>query len=229
MTSLARTTHLVLMRGSYGLSSNAALAVVAARHSSTTSQQPVSYKIHHESTAQMFRDFKYKINRATDRPDDVEEKFRVALRREEDRPLVFLFGWAGATEKNLDKYSEVYRKAGCDTFSYILPTRFIFSCTAEVPHLSRQLLDIVDKEGLSKRPVFFHNLSDTGIMVYQGINKVCTESKKSLNIRGNILDSCPGPRPKASLPRYAALVLINYVCSRRDGRSRSEAVMDSWR
>ena len=229
MTSLARTNHVLVMRGTHGWTTNAAITVTAIRHSSSTSNRPVTYKIHHETSAQMFRDFKYKITRAAERPNDIEKKFRGAIKSEEERPLVFLFGWAGATEKNLDKYAEVHRKAGCDTFSYILPTRFIFSCTAEVPHLSRRLLDIVDKEGLTQRPVFFHNLSDTGLMVYQGIDKVCTEAKRNLDIRGNIMDSCPGPRPKVSLPRYAALALVNYLCSRRDGQGMSEAALDTWR
>ena len=228
MTSLAKTTHLLLVRGT--LNSGAVTVITAARHcSSTAAQQPVTYQIHNETPAQMFRDFKYKITRAAERPNDIEKKFVGAIRREEERPLVFVFGWAGATDKNLDKYAEIYRKAGCDTFSYILPTRFIFSCTAEVPHLSRRILDIVDKEGLNKRPVFFHNLSDTGLMAYQGIDKVCRDAKRSLDIRGNILDSCPGLRPKVSVTQYAALMAVNYFCSRRDGQSRADAAMDSWR
>ena len=231
MTSLAKTTQLLLVRGTLNHANAAAAAavtVLAARHSSTTAQ-PVTYRIHNETPAQMFRDFRYKITRAAERPNDIEKKFRGAIGREEERPLVFIFGWAGATDKNLDKYAEIYRKAGCDTFSYILPTRFIFSCTAEVPHLSRRILDVVDREGLTKRPVFFHNLSDTGLMAYQGIDKVCRDAKRSLDIRGNVLDSCPGTRPKVSVFKYAALMAINYFCSRRDGQSRTDAAMDSWR
>ena len=42
------------------------------------------------------------------------------------KPVVVLFGWAGASVKNLSKYGEVYRNYGCPTIEYILPTRFIF-------------------------------------------------------------------------------------------------------
>ena len=45
-------------------------------------------------------------------------------------PLVLLFGWAGASHKNLSKYSEIYLKTGCTTCQYILSTRyFVFKIT----------------------------------------------------------------------------------------------------
>ncbi len=44
----------------------------------------------------------------------------------ESKPLVVLFGWAGASAKNLSKYGDVYRNYGCPTIEFILPTRFIF-------------------------------------------------------------------------------------------------------
>ena len=40
-------------------------------------------------------------------------------------PLVLLFGWAGASHKNLSKYSEIYLKTGCTTCQYILSTRYL--------------------------------------------------------------------------------------------------------
>ncbi|XP_023335085.1 transmembrane protein 53 [Eurytemora carolleeae] len=43
-----------------------------------------------------------------------------------EKPLVILFGWAGANPKNLSKYGQLYSHLGCPTIEFILPTRFIF-------------------------------------------------------------------------------------------------------
>ena len=84
---------------------------------------------------------------------DIEEK---------DRPLVLLFGWAGANGKNLSKYSDIYRKAGCITLGYNLPTRFIFQITDKTPFISKRILEEIENAGVDKRPVFLHLMSDTG-------------------------------------------------------------------
>ena len=61
--------------------------------------------------------------------DQMETRFKTSL----PQPLVLVFGWAGASEKNLDKYGLVYRSAGCTTVQYILPTRStICYCTDPV-------------------------------------------------------------------------------------------------
>jgi hypothetical protein len=105
---------------------------------------------------------------------------RFSLAAEEQRPLVLLFGWAGATEKNLAKYSSIYHRAGCSTLAYILPTRFIFRSTADVPFLAKRLLKIVEMEGLLQRPILFHNMSDTGNMVMFNRDKETTVNSLSL-------------------------------------------------
>ena len=68
----------------------------------------------------MFRDFKYKLVKVPKSPgvdvkskktSDADPRFdEVVLSREDDRPLVFLFGWAGASEKNLGKYADIYHQ-----------------------------------------------------------------------------------------------------------------------
>ena len=82
--------------------------------------------------------------------------------KDDKRPLVMVFGWAGANKKNLEKYTDIYRRAGCVTLSYNLPTRFIFEMTNQVPYLAAKLLEQVSQAGLVNRPVFIHLLSDTG-------------------------------------------------------------------
>ena len=71
-------------------------------------------------------------------------------------------GWAGANGKNLSKYSDIYRKAGCITIGYNLPTRFIFQITEKTPFISRRILEEIENARLDKRPVFLHLMSDTG-------------------------------------------------------------------
>jgi hypothetical protein len=66
-------------------------------------------------------------------------------------------------------------------------------------------------------------------MCYQGVHKIAAERGLSLDIRGSVMDSCPGPRPKVTLPRVMALTLVNWFCSMRDGVSPAEAVYDSYR
>ena len=132
-----------------------AMMALVSRHASTDRLRELEIK---DDRDKLFRDFKCNLTRH----HDIEKKFRGTIRKEEERPLVFVFGWAGATEKNMDKYSEIYRRAGCDTMAYFLPTRFIMSATSSVPHIARRLMVIADREGLLSRPIFFHDLSDTG-------------------------------------------------------------------
>ena len=95
-------------------------------------------------------------------PDDqlVDDRFKDI--QEIDRPLVLVFGWAGANGKNLSKYSDIYRKAGCITIGYNLPTRFIFQITEKTPFISRRILEEIENAGIDKRPIFLHLMSDTG-------------------------------------------------------------------
>ncbi len=64
-------------------------------------------------------------------------------------------------------------------------------------------------------------------MVYQGIDKVCREDGLRLDIRGAIMDSCPGRRPNVNLFNILALLAVNYISVRRDGLDRMEALQDT--
>ena len=111
--------------------------------------------------AELLHDFKYALVTSLDQ-NLIEERFKVAS--EEERPLVLLCGWAGANHKNLSKYSDIYNRAGCLTLGYNLPSRFVFSQTSEIPHISKELLKVIEEEKLIDRPIFFHLMSDTGKM-----------------------------------------------------------------
>lgn len=60
-------------------------------------------------------------------------------------------------------------------------------------------------------------------MSFQGMNAALTESKLKLDIRGAAMDSCPGPRPTATISNSSALLLIKWFCCIRDGCSLPQA------
>jgi len=142
-------------------------------------------------------------------------------------PLALVFGWAGAKQSNLSKYSAIYGRHGCTTAQLALPTRMIWNDTERIPELMSNVLTDLDTVGVRERPVVVHCLSDTGIMCYQGMD-IATKSSR-LDIRGVVWDSCPGPRPEITLPRVAALLAVNWFCARKDGSTQSEALRSCYR
>jgi len=146
-------------------------------------------------------------------------------------PIVLLFGWGGASHKNLSKYSSIYLGAGFTTVQYILPTRHIFRDTAQIPELMGNLLMQLDKVDIYDRPVYVHCLSDTGVMCYQGMDVSTKQSSKMkrLNIRGVVWDSCCGPRPEVTLSRVIALLIVNWMCCLRDRLGMMQSINSSYR
>jgi len=130
-------------------------------------------------------------------------------------PLALVLGWAGATHKNLTKYSSMYQRQGCTTAQLTLPTRHVFRDTHELPEVMSSVVSQLESVGVRERPVIVHCLSDTGAMCYQGL-ALATRGHR-LDIRGVVWDSSPGPRPEITAPCVAALLAINWFCARRDG------------
>lgn len=151
--------------------------------------------------------------------------------RRDSRPLVLLFGWGGASHKNLSKYADIYLEAGATTAQYVLPSRHVLRDTAQVPRLMDHVLRRLEAVNIYQRPVYVHCLSDTGIMCYQGMMVSNAESSRMerIRIRGVVWDSCPGPRPEITVPRVAALMLVNYFCCRRDKMTVQDSVYSSYR
>jgi len=146
-------------------------------------------------------------------------------------PIVLLFGWGGASHKNLSKYSSIYLGAGFTTVQYILPTRHIFRDTAQIPEVMGNLLMQLEKVDIYDRPVYVHCLSDTGVMCYQGMDVSTKQSSKMkrLNIRGVVWDSCCGPRPEVTLSRVIALLIVNWMCCLRDRLGMMQSINNSYR
>lgn len=141
-------------------------------------------------------------------------------------PLTLLFGWAGASKKNLAKYTNVYLDQGCTTAHLTLPSRNVFKDTEEIPEVMESLVKQLEKVGVRERPLVVHCLSDTGAMCYQGL-QIATNG--NLDIRGVVWDSCPGPRPEITPARIAALLTVNWFCARQDGYTRAGAFNNSYR
>ena len=66
------------------------------------------------------------------------------------------------------------------------------------------------------------------IIVDQSEIKHCFR-KKRINIRGVVWDSCCGPRAEITVPRVAALLVVNWFCCRRDKMTCRDAFNDCWR
>lgn len=144
-------------------------------------------------------------------------------------PVVLLFGWAGASFKNLGKYAKLYQKAGCFTAQFILPTRHIFRDTTEVPELMWLVWQKLEEAQLADRQLFIHCLSDTGVMCYQGLDIALARQGVTPNRGGVVWDSCPGPYPECNMARVMAFLIINWMCSLRDGLGMSRSLHSSYR
>jgi len=142
-------------------------------------------------------------------------------------PLTLLFGWAGASHKNLAKYSGIYQSQGCTTAQVTLPTRHVFRDTAELPEVMSSVVSQLECVGVRERPLVVHCLSDTGAMCYQGLD-LATAGQR-LDIRGVVWDSCPGPRPVITIPCVAALLAVNWFCARKDGNNHQQALNSCYR
>merc|ERR1719215_1870070 len=77
----------------------------------------------------------------------------------EPEPLVVILGWAGASHKNVSKYAELYRRLGCSSLQYILPTRFIFRHSDQVPEAMKGVAAYLGQRPASSS-VLIHCLSD---------------------------------------------------------------------
>jgi len=173
-----------------------------------------------------------------DVPDITDEEVEIVVEEPDSTvvnekgtkiPIVILFGWAGASQKNLRKYAAIYLEAGYTTVQYNLSTRHIFRDTDQVPALMSRLMEQLEKKNLFNRPMFIHCLSDTGVMCYQGMDIASTQSKKLLNVKGVLWDSCPGPYPEVTLPRVVAFLIVNWMCCYKDNMGITQSLYSSYR
>jgi hypothetical protein len=109
------------------------------------------------------------------------------------KPLVILFGWAGAQDRYLAKYTKYYEEKGFASVSYTVPIAEVrsFSC------YRRFALDVYEKvlDQEITSPIFFHLFSMNGCSLFTALwNLLDTvpngNSIRSL-VKGIIFDSSP--------------------------------------
>ena len=108
--------------------------------------------------------------------------------------------------------------------------RHIFRDTEQIPSLMASVYSsTLSSRGLTNRPIFIHCLSDTGVMSYQGLSAALADlGNIKMDIRGVVWDSCMAPYPQVTLPRVMALLIVNYVCCKRDGMSTLSTVKNCY-
>nr|XP_002127410.1 transmembrane protein 53 isoform X1 [Ciona intestinalis] len=126
--------------------------------------------------------------------DDIE--YNIAFPNassDETEAVVFLLGWAGAEDRHLAKYSNIYEKQGCITIRYVHPVSKVFghdpSDSSEHKETARKLLALLDDYDLVENPVFVHAFSNGGYFVYRFLADEF--QKNEVNVVGAIFDSCP--------------------------------------
>jgi len=148
------------------------------------------------------------------------------VKRAEDpeAPIVFVFGWAGAQHKHLDKYSQIYRKREFTTVAFTLGTDYVLNTTELIPGLIEEEIENLLKEiNIFENQVFIHCLSDAGVMMYQGLMATSAGRRLQPQIRGVVWDSCLAPYPEITMTRLPVFVLIAWLLARRDGMTEIEA------
>ena len=82
------------------------------------------------------------------------------------------------------------------------------------------------KNCLPERETSYSQSPFSGLMCYQGLRKFLAESGLSMDVRGTVMDSCPGPRASLEAPSRAAIVLaIAALCGFRDVKNGASATV----
>jgi hypothetical protein len=116
------------------------------------------------------------------------------------KPVVLLFGWLGASERHLGKYTQLYQDKGYETIHYIPPMSLILypsridSLNAEI---QADMMRIMKEKGLLRRPFMIHLFSNSGYInwcYYQRhLQKHVPNTAFNIyyKIQGTIVDSAP--------------------------------------
>jgi hypothetical protein len=117
--------------------------------------------------------------------------------KNEQIPLVLVLGWAGAIDKHVLKYAQIYEKMGYHTIR-LSPT---VGMSVFKPHLHKdyamKLLDLIkSKAHLKNSPIVIHTFSNAGTFIYRHVSDTLNESNNEhsylkTNVKVMIYDSGP--------------------------------------
>ena len=143
----------------------------------------------------------------------IKENFCKVNRAEDPKaPIAFVFGWAAAQHKHLDKYSQIYRERDFTTIAFTLGTDYVLNNTELIPGLIEEAIENLLKEiNIFENQVFIHCLSDAGVMMYQGLMATSAGRRLQPQIRGVVWDSCLAPYPEITLTRLPVFTLIVWL------------------
>jgi hypothetical protein len=117
----------------------------------------------------------------------------------ENKPIVVVFGWLGASRKNLQKYVDWYSERGYDTIDYLAPSMAsaFITATIKTSHAAmKQLVAHYNTAAQShQRDIVFHVLSLNGFYHYLFLLIEMRNSKHHSEllerVKGVIIDSAP--------------------------------------
>jgi hypothetical protein len=114
-------------------------------------------------------------------------------------PVVLLLGWAGAEDKHLKKYSDIYAKMGYHTIRFSPSNNLTFWSTQKQVPYAYELLDLMkNRLDFSENPLLVHAFSNASLfIVYKTVIEEANKKNSPYeffkrNQRGIIFDSCPG-------------------------------------
>ena len=129
-------------------------------------------------------------------------------------PLVLVLGWAGAIDKHVLKYSQMYENMGCHTIR-LSPTVGLSVFKPELHKVyAIKLLDLIKaKPELNNSPIVVHTFSNAGTFIYRHVSDILHDVENQYsylkpNIKTMIYDSGPGSNDDLNRLKKAVLELV---------------------
>ncbi len=130
-----------------------------------------------------------------------------------NKPIIILFGWAGASKLKMNRYAKMYSKNGYTSVSYTAPWTYIFIGIDQIPGKAQLVSDFLQQdESLQSRDLIFHVFSNLGCAMYQHFSQAFTDTN---SFKGIIFDSCPGQAKVKSFFNAMGFVLGGNVVRRK--------------